>query len=201
MAISTLAELKTSIANWSKRDDLASYLDDIILTAEKFIFRHVRTRDMETAFNVTMSSGVAALPSDFIAAKYLYIDGTPTRKLDMKMASYVLSKYPTRSSDSKPFVCAVDGSNLIFGPYPDSDYTVKGTYYATPTSILSSVSTFFTNNPDLYLWASLAELEPFMKNDKRIMIWSGKRDQTIQNVNSEKQGAEGSGGPLVMQLV
>lgn len=201
MAISTLAELKTSITNWSKRDDLATYLDDIILTGEKWILRHARTKEMETAFNVTISSGVAALPSDFLGAKYLYIDGTPVRKLQMVFPGDLITKYSTRSSEDKPVVCAVDGANLIFGPYPDSDYTVKGMYYARPTSILSSVSTFFTANPDLYLWASLAELEPFLKNDKRIGVWASKRDVTLQNINNEKLGAEASNGPLVMRVV
>lgn len=201
MSISTLAELKTSITNWSHRDDLSTYLEDIILTAEKWIFRHARTRDMETAFNVTMSSGLCAIPSDFMAAKYLYVDGTPVRNLAPSSASQILARYPTRSSDSKPYYFAVDGSNLIFGPFPDSDYTVKGTYYARQTSIISAVTTFFTNNPDLYLWASLAELEPFMKNDKRIGIWTAKRDQTLQNINDENKAAEFSGGPLFMRLV
>ena len=201
MAISTLAELKTSITNWSHRDDLATYLDDIILVGEKWIFRHARTREMETALSVTISSGVAALPSDFLQAKYLYIDGTPARKLDMKSPGYVISQYPTRSSTSKPYVCAVDGANLIFGPHPDSNYTVSGMYYAKPTSILAGVSTFFTANPDLYLWACLAELEPFLKNDKRIQLWMAKRDLTLQNINNERMGAEASNGPMVMRVV
>jgi hypothetical protein len=201
MALSTLAELKTSITNWSKRDDLSAFQDDIILTAEKWILRHARTRDMETAFSVLMVTGVAALPTDFLAAKYLYIDGTPTRNLQMTSAAQLILQYPDRTTGGKPFVCAVDGASLIFGPFPDSAYTVKGTYFAKPASILSSASAFFLANPDLYLWASLAELEPFLKNDKRIGIWAAKRDQAVQNVNAEKTGAEFSGGALVMRVV
>lgn len=198
MAISTLAELKSSITNWSKRDDLSSYHDDIILTAEKWIFRRARTRDMETALSVTLSSGLGTVPSDFLALKYAYIDGTPTRPLQPKAAGWILKNYPTRSSTSKPNFIGIDAGNFMFGPFPDSDYTLKGTYYAKPDSILSAVDTFFTNNPDLYLWASLAELEPFLKNDKRIEVWAAKRDQVLGDLLSQERAAEFSGGPLVM---
>jgi hypothetical protein len=135
-----------------------------------------------------------------LGAKYLDVDGTPARKLEITSADQILKLYPTRSSDSKPYACAVDGSNLIFGPYPDSDYTIKGTYYARPDSIISTVDTFFTNNPDLYLWAAMAELEQFMKNDKRIEVWVAKRNAILADINNEAKGVSYS-GTLAMRVV
>jgi hypothetical protein len=185
MAIDTLAELKTAITNWSKRADLASYLDDIIEMAEKRLFREVRTRDMETALNVTVSSGVATIPTDFVELKYAYVDGSPTRALKVRPSRWIIENYPVRSSDGKPFYIGVDGANFIFGPYPDSGYTIKGTYFKRLESIATSANALFVDSPDLYLFASLAELEPFLKNDKRVQLWEAKYAQIRDQVNAE----------------
>lgn len=200
MAISSLAELKTAITDWAHRGDLSANLDNLILVGEKWIFRHARTSDMEAALSVTISSGVAALPTDYVDLKYAYIDGTPVTPLQPKSASYVVLRYPTRSSSDKPKFIARDAGNFIFGPYPDSGYTVVGTYYKRLTSVLTSANALFTNNPDLYLFAALCELEGFKKDDKRVQMWQARRGQILADVNGEDRAAEFSGGPLTMAV-
>lgn len=194
----TYAELKTAINNWSKRADLSTYIDDVILMGEKWIFRKARTRDMETALSVTIASGVAAIPADYVELKYAYVDGSPTQALQMRAASWIYLEYPERSSSGKPKFIATEGSNFIFGPYSDSTYTIKGIYYKRLTSVASSANALFTNNPDLYLFAALAELEPFLKNDKRVGLWMAKRDEILAQVNGEDTKGMYSGGPLSM---
>ncbi len=196
----TYAELKTAVTNWSKRGDLSSYLDDIILMGEKYLFRRVRTRAMETSLNLTIASGVAAIPTDYVAMKYAYIDGSPTQPLQMKSAQWIQLNYPERSSSGKPVFMSADAGSFIFGPYPDSGYTVKGIYFKRLTSVASTANDLFTSNPDLYLFAALAELEPFLKNDKRVALWSAKREQLIADINKENDESLYSGGPLSMSV-
>lgn len=198
MSISTYAQLQTAVASWLKRTDLTDAIPDLIMLGEKWIFRHARTRDMETALSVAMSSGLAAVPADYVEMKHAYIDGSPTAQVQRKPASWIYLRYPTRSSESKPKFFARDGANFVFGPFPDSDYTLKGIYYKRLTSVSSSANALFVANPDLYLFAALAEAEPFIKNDKRIPIWMGKRDAILLDVNGEDQNETYSGGPLSM---
>lgn len=200
MAIDTLAELKSAITNWSKRADLTSYLDDLIEMAEKRIFREVRTRDMETSLSLTISSGTATVPTDYVEMKYAYIDGSPARVLQVKPARWIVENYPVRSADGKPFFIGVDGATFIFGPYPDSGYTVKGTYYKRLTSIATSPNALFVANPDLYLFACLAELQPFLKDDKRILVWEGKYQAIRDLVNGESTRDLYTGGPLQVSV-
>jgi hypothetical protein len=197
-ATPTYAELKTAVANWLHRSDLTNYVDDLILMGEKYVVRHARTRDMETSLNVTMSSGVAAIPTDFVALKHARIDGTPSTTLQPKPADWIMLRYPLRSAESMPKFIGIDGSNFVFGPYPSSDFTVKGTYYKRLTAVASSANALFTNNPDLYLFAALAEAAPFLKNDARVPMWEAKRNIILQDVNGEDQNARYSGGPLTM---
>jgi len=170
------------------------------MLAEERIFRTVRASEMETALSETIAAGVVAVPSGYIAMKSVYLDGTPTTKLKRATVAQIYENYPTRSSDSKPKYIAREGSNFIFGPYPDSAYTVKGIYYARLTSIATSANALFTANPDLYLMASLCEAAPYMKDDKRIQIWEGKFAQIKADIESENDEEERSGGGMSVRV-
>lgn len=187
MAISTYAELQTAVGSWLARDNLTAIIPDLIMIGEKWLFRKARTRDMETALSVTISGGTATVPTDFLAIKHARIDGSPSKPLRVRPATWIMERYPTRSSDGKPGFIAADGSTFIFGPFPDSGYTVLGIYYARPAVIATSANAVFTANPDLYLFAALAEAYPYLKGDARVPLWIAKRDTILADVNLEAQ--------------
>jgi hypothetical protein len=200
MSISTYLELQSAVENWLKRADLDSIIPDFIMLGEKRIFREVRARVMETALSSTIASGVIALPADYLELKSAYVDGSPARLLQRTSATSIYEQYPLRSSTSKPHLIAREGSNFIFGPYPDSTYTIKGIYYAQPTSIATSANTLFTNNPDLYLFASLLEAEPYIKNDVRVPLWLAKYEQIKKQINDYEKKEAGSGSGLQVSV-
>jgi len=198
MSISTYAELQTAVGNWLNRADLTSYIPDLIMLGERRIYRKLRIRAMETALNSAIASGVLAVPATYIELKSARIDGTPTQPLERKSVDAIYHKYPTRSSQGRPVAIAREGSNFIFGPYPDSNYTVKGIYYARLTALSASNTTnWFTENaPDLLLWAALAESEVFLKNDERILVWESKYQAAAKDVQDEDDRENSSGSPL-----
>ena len=194
MAIDTLATLRTAVSNWLARDDLTPYVDDLILTGEKYMHRKVRCPEMETSFSDAIASdGTMDVPDFFVAWKWVAITGTPYRSLKVRTASYVMENFPLRGSDVKPTCIARDGANFIFGPFPNSEYTVVGTYYKRPESILAGVNDLFAANPDLYLFSALAESVVFLKDDKRVGGWAAKRDQVIMSVNQEAKDNDNTG--------
>lgn len=186
MALSTYADLQSAVSNWLKRSDLTNYVGDLITLGETWIYRHARTREMETALSVTIASGVAALPNDFIALKNARIESAH-KNLSIRPAEWIYDQFPNRSATGIPGYVAVEGSNLIFGPATDSTYTISGTYYANLGAVADSAHALFTNNPDLYLFAALSEAELFIKNDPRSAIWMAKRDQILMDVNGQAQ--------------
>lgn len=196
MALATYSDLQTSIANWLHKDNLTSVIPDLIALGEKRVFRDLRVREMETALSGTIASGVLAVPSSYLELKFAYIDGTPVRSLQKSSAHQIYSKFPLRSSDTFPVYIAREGSNFIFGPFPDSSYTVKGIYYAEPTSIVTS-PTFFSEYPDAFLFAALCEASPYISNDQRIAIWEGKYSQVVKAINSQASNEESGPGMQV----
>lgn len=200
MAITTYAELQAAVGNWLHRADLTSIIPDLIMLGEKRIFREIRARSMETALNSTIASGVIALPADYLDLKLAYVDGSPAKLLQRTTATSIYQQYPLRASTSKPRLIAREGSNFIFGPYPDSTYTIKGIYYAEPTGIATSANTLFTDNPELYLFAALLEAEPYMKNDGRVQLWQAKYDQIKDQINRYEQHELASGSGLQVSV-
>jgi hypothetical protein len=199
MTISTFTQLSTSVSNWLHRADLTAVVEDFIMAGEWKINRLLRIRAMEADLSVAISSGVAALPSDYVQLKYAYIDGTPTQPLQRKTAQWIGENYPTRSSSGKPLYIGRQGSNFVFGPYPDSAYTVAGVYYTRldPLSGANETNWFTANAPDLLLYAALCEAAPYLKNDIRIAVWQAKFTEALGQVQGEADREELAGGALV----
>ena len=199
MAISTFAELKTAISNWIERPDLDSTrIPEFVALGEARIYREVRIRAMEAALSDTIASGVISVPSDYIALKVAYVSGSPTVKLARQDADYIYRMYPTRSSESKPRYIAQEGGNFIFGPYPDSAYTIAGTYYKRlPALSDSNTTNWFTDNaPDVLLFACLVESVAFTGDQESLAVWETKYTRARDMINKEERNERRSGSAM-----
>jgi len=205
MSFANYTAFTTSLSSWmdiGTSDIGASLYADLITVAESRIFREARTRDMEESFSTVIGSGTIGVPSGYLELKSAYIDSSPVQSLERRKAEWIYSEYPLRSSEGPPKYIAREGSTFIFGPYPDSAYTVKGVRYMQPTAIsASSVSSFFTNNPDLYLFACLAESEIIIGRDNRIPVWEAKYQKILAQVNGLDEREDQSGSNLQMRVV
>lgn len=192
MSLQTHADLQNQVKSFLHRASLldavgSDNVPDLIRLGELWIFRKVRAPEMEATLSgqIDGSAGLMSVPSDYAALKHARISNTPSRPLKMRPTRWILERYPLRSADGVPQFIGRDGSSFIFGPFPSSSYTVAGVYYAKPTTIASSANAVFLANPDVYLYAALAEAEAYVKNDKRIMLWVAKRDQIAADINGE----------------
>lgn len=173
MAVNSYTTLLTAIQDELDRDDIAAPASNWISFMEARLYRVLRIRFMESSLSVTIASGVAALPSDFLELKLAYLNTNPTTPLQIRNADWIHARYNTRSSSGVPHFVAQDDDNLIFGPYPDSTYEVAGTYYAKPTALsLSNESNWLTTNaPEVLLYGCLPYSAPFVGHDDRIKLW------------------------------
>ncbi len=198
MALASYANLTAAVADWLHRSDLTTPIADFVVIAENRINREVRCADMETAYTGTIASGVIAVPTDFLEWKAVYIDSNGANRLQPKSLEWVLQNYPTRSSDGLPKFIARNASNFEFGPYPDSTYSVKGTYYKRLAAVSSSWHNLATEYPDLYLFGTLVAAAPYIGDDPRIPTWNAMYESIRDSINQEAVKADISGAPLVM---
>jgi hypothetical protein len=197
-AITDFTTLKTEVAAWLNRTDLTNEIPGFIQLGENRIYRDLRVRQMETALSSAISSGVIATPTGYVEMKYAYINGSPMVKMQRKDAEWIYHNYPTRSADGTPKFFAREAETFIFGPYPDSAYTVKGVYYKKlPALSGSNTTNWLTSDvPDLILFASLCEAAPYLVNDERVALWEKKYAQIKDRVQRNDDNEEFSGSPL-----
>lgn len=198
MSIANYADLKTAVKNWMNDSNLDAYIPDFIRLAETKVYRDVRATGNQTTFTKTISSGSISI-DNFIELDYVYIlSNSKAYKLEVRPPDWIIEKFPVRSSDAMPrYIANIGGSpsTFIFGPYPDSGYTVTGGYFYY-LSALSSTSTnwFITYAPDILLFATLLEAEPFIMNDDRIPMWQFKYDQAKDGLKKLYDRSKYGGG-------
>lgn len=198
MAITSYATLQTAVANWLAADDLTAYIPDFITLAEARIYRELKIRQMETALSSAIASGVITVPSGYTEMKFAYVNGSPIKPLERVSLEALYSQYSTRSADGQPSVFAQEAGNFIFGPYPDSAYTIKGVYYKK-LAVLSDANTsnwLITDAPDLILFASLVEAKAFIMDDSRIVLWEARYTNAKDMLKKQDRDEEFSGSTL-----
>jgi hypothetical protein len=200
MALTTYAELKTSIGDWLNRSDLTSVIPDFISLAEAQIERTLRARQMIVRANASFDAQYGAVPSDFLEAKSLKLTSTnpqtPLSFLSIDALDAEMTKY---TASGKPRFFGVVGGQLRIVPTPDATYTTELTYYAK----LSKLSTSNTNNwlltssPDIYLYGSLLQAAPYLQDDARIQTWATLYERALNDLQTADDRSASSGGALL----
>jgi len=200
MAIGTFAQLKTAAANWLDRSDLTDRIPEFIALAEARFNRELRTRDMETvstAISTVAGTREYSLPTGFVQMKEFHLSTDPLTPL-----AYITPEMMTRlwagSAQAKPQVFTIIADNVRLGPAPDAVYTTSMLYYKTFTALSDSATTneMLTNNPDVYLYGTLLEAEPFIMNDQRIQLWLGAFDRAVASIQNQDNKDRHSGSNL-----
>lgn len=199
MSLDTYSGLVTAIQNELHRSDLATYVPDWITLAESRINKELRVRAMETSTASTMASGVIAVPTNYLSLKNAYISSIqPYQALERKTDTWIYDNYPYRVATGTPKFIAREGTNFIFGPYPDTNYTVQLVYWNRFLPLSTTTNSIFLAYPGLWLFGALCESAPWLKDDKRIPVWEGKFKQLLEFVQDEDNDEFLSGGPMRM---
>lgn len=202
MSISTYADLQTTIAGYLARSDLTTQIPDFIRLAEVRLRRDLRIRQMLTSTTITCTAGTAtvSIPSNFLQVSDFVVAGNPVQPLSYE--SPALFSRNSRTSDSgKPKTYTVLASTFQLAPIPDSALTLTLIYSAAPDflSNTNTTNTFLTVCPDLLLYASLLEAEPYLMNDARINTWGTMFDRAMAGLTASDEQGQYSGVPLTMR--
>jgi len=196
MALSTFADLKTSIANYLNRSDLTSVIPDFITLTEAKLNRILRIRPMQKRVSTTLTSGDAFvdLPNDFLEATQIFIDSNPNKVLNYVNANQIELENIQESSGT-PSQYTITGDEFQLSPIPDSAYTLKISYYAKiPALSTSNTSNYLlASYPQVYLYGSLLEAQPYIVNDERITVWMSLFNEAVQLINRDDEQGRYSG--------
>ena len=201
MPFTSYSGFVNEILSWSDVSLTTAQVTSIIGVAERDVNEVLRVRTMETALATTANTaGAAALPADYVELKQAYINSSPViRPLKRATADEIYHKYPDRTADSLAEVLvAREGSNFIFGPCAQVGDVMTGIYYARPISMAdnTTITSTFSSYPQVYLFAALSRLEPFIGRDPRIQTWESYYNRALSEANGQDARELASGGAL-----
>jgi len=204
MSLSTYSDLKTSVANYLARTDLTDQIPDFIGLAERRMRREVRIRQMLSSTELTATSGnnKVSMPADFLEARDFVVVGNPTQPLNYVSPS-ALSRNAVSSTSGKPTEYTILANQFQLSPAPDFAYTLNLLYYVSP-DFLSDENTsnvFLANVPDMLLYATLIEAEPYLMNDARLPTWVSMYERASASVDKSNETGQYSGVPLSIKAV
>lgn len=166
-AIVDYASLKTALGEWDGRTDTTTDADALIAFAESYFNVKLRLRQMETTDDLTPTSNVCTLPSDYIEYKRVVEKASIRRKLAYITEDAADGLYPTRASGLACHFMIV-GSSLTALPLSSND--IELTYYQKIPALSASNTTnwLLLQHPNLYLHACLLYAGELHKDDGQI---------------------------------
>jgi hypothetical protein len=202
MALTTYNELKSSVADWLNRTDLTAVVPDFISLAEAQIERTLRTRQMIVRATAAIDTEYSAVPADFLETKSIKLNTNPVTALAFDSIDAMdLMKSTRYLSPGKPQYFSIVGGQIRVLPVPDNSYTAELTYYAKLTKLSSTVASnwLLASSPDVYLYGSLMQASPYLKDDTRIPVWSSMYTSALEAIQVADDRGATSGGAIMMR--
>ena len=196
MALTTYAELKSSIADWLNRDDLTSAIPDFISLAEAEFQRSIRHRYMIKRSRATIDSRFSATPADWMQSVQLILETDPVEPLTYVTNEYLNSLRASSSATGRPRFYTHVGTEIEVFPAPDNTstgYTAELVYYAKVPVLSDSNTTnwLLSLSPDIYLYGALLQSAPYLRDDERIGVWGSLYQKKVEDMHVSDQRTRG----------
>lgn len=195
MSITTYSELQTAISNWLNRSDLTDRIPEFIALAEARFKREYRLRKVQSR-TLSVSADDTALGSDYKSLIDLYHDGStyfgPIQIVDP--STLATKKALTLGTTGAPEYAAVIAGELRMAPVPDQSYSLKMVYDSQITPLATSSTNWLLDDaPDVYLFGSLVESAPYLRDDDRVALWESRLEKAIEQFYDSRMREEYSG--------
>tara|TARA_R100001143_G_scaffold2050_1_gene4878 strand:- start:366 stop:857 length:492 start_codon:yes stop_codon:yes gene_type:complete len=154
---------------------------------------------METTVADATPSGSKedALPSGYLQMREIHLSTTPVVSLAY-ITPEIMYRIRAGSTSGKPNSYTIVGDNILFGPTPDGAYDYSMTYYKAFDALADNAPTnwLVLNAPDLYLYGTLLQAEPFLMNDERVPLWERGVRQVINDLQQQDDKDRHSGSEM-----
>ena len=203
MALTSYSELKSSIADWLNRGDLTAVIPDFISLAEAQMERKLPTQKMVKRANATIDTPFSAIPADLLSVKSLVLTSTaPVQPLVFLTEDELDAKKYVYRTTGKPLYFALVGNQIEVLPAPDTGYTAEVTYVATLPKLSDSNTSnwVLARHPDVYLYGSLLQAAPYLRDDERVGLWSSQYQAAMEDMLVQNERAAFSQGRTAMAV-
>lgn len=193
MPLSTYADLKTELADWSNRSDLSAKLPTFIALCESDMQVRCKLVEFEGEATVAVTSGAGALPTGFTGMRSLYLSASPKKPL--KYVTPDLYEEKTNLSGD-PIYYTISGDSVLVAPAGDCSVVMRYTARFTPLSDSDTTNVLLTNYPDAYLHGSLLQLHLYTKNTEDAKVEADMFEAAIARIKLDNRDRKYAGVAL-----
>ena len=195
MALANYTELETALTLWvQSRGDVAAIIPEVVRLAEANFNMKLRTLDMITSTDITLTSGVGTLPSDYLGVVSVIEKSTPRRVLEYYSMEALENQFDTSVSG---LGCGYTlyGSSIQVAPQATNDIEFRY-YQEIPNLESNSTNWLMTKHPSLYLEACQMEIFKYHNMVEDLQITAQRVQAQIRDINnSEDLGTLGNASP------
>lgn len=162
-------------------------LPRLINLAERRCARELKLTGFIRAVSTPLVPGVAVYlkPDRWRDTVSMTVNNRP---LQSRSYEYLRGYWPDEASTSAPeFYADYDYQHWLIAPTPASAQTLEILYYEQPRFLDDEYQDNWLTEyaPDLLLYGTLLEAQPFLKNDQRIATWQAMFDRAAQALSGE----------------
>jgi hypothetical protein len=201
MPISTYSELQAAVADFLNRDDLTTAIPNFISLAEAALNRRMRAPEMVTRATVTIDAEYENRPSDWLETIRYQVNTNPIAVLEFVTPEEAIIQKTKYSASGQPLFFSTVGTQFQHVPVPDTSYTGELMYYARipALSVSNTTNWLLTANPDIYLYATLVQSAPYLKEDERLATWATILDRLLAEHDVAQERAKTGSSRLVIR--
>lgn len=195
MALDTYTGLQSAIADTLNRGDLTAAIPNFVALAEAQMARRFvsRVKDglpvprrLMTREDASIDAGAeyVAVPDGFIGPRVLTLKTDPIKELDFAPAEVfqqLKSDYPL---SGPPRYYTVVGEELQLYPVADQSYTAELFCLVRPAALSGTNQSnwVLADHPDAYLYGSLAQSAPYLREDARVAMWASLFTSALDDI-------------------
>ena len=201
MSLSTYSDLKTAITDWLGFDELVPRVPDFVSLAEANFDRVIRAKEQVTRATTSATTQYVSLPTDYLELDNVQINTSPVKRLEQVSLSKADDLKRTNNATGEPIYFSIQGNTLELIPTPSSSTTLEIVYYAKLEKLTASNTTnwLLSGHPDIYLYGTLLQAEPFLGNDERVTTWGTLLSKGLEELRVSDEKAQTDAGTLVMR--
>lgn len=176
------SQLQADIADFLNRQDLNAAI--FIRLAEARFNRVIRTREMITRSIAEVDTQFTVLPPDFQDLRNIQLNADTIRSLQFATPQY-MDKLRIQNKQGLPESFTIIGNQIELYPSPPETVEIEIAYYAKIPALSDDNPSnwLLENHYDLYLYGSLAQTAPYLKEDERLAVWG---DLALSAINELK---------------
>ncbi len=202
-------EVKKLALDYSDRSDASTInnMDNFLLVVESRVNRLLSVQKMviRTFLNMIEGQEYYGLPSDFTGLRDIEfqsispVDGRARRKTLQYVTPEVMNLQNTEGANVESYTIVADQLQI----YPPKDGDILEIIYyrkVTPLSAANVSNWLSDNNPDIYLFGLMVEINSFVKDSEAKQLWEQRFQEALLDLIVDDSVNRWGGTPLQTRI-